>query len=183
MLRTAKVYQVHHHPLNFSGVGIQNALACIFEWFGIEISKQYILSDEYEVEREQLCELQKSIIAEDEEFKKNANRFESELQSAEIDRNTFLQILEALITESDQQNPMVLISWFDKDNMTKDLEYIKELYIYSDNCLGEFLNFIPADGLSIEEAFNLRIAAMNWCEGDRFFCMSDENEVTELKIE
>lgn len=46
---------------------------------------------------------------------------------------------------------------------------IKEDYWDSDVCLGEMLASVPADGLSMEEAFELYMEAMNWCEGDRFF--------------
>lgn len=41
------------------------------------------------------------------------------------------------------------------------LEKIKEKYHQSDVCMGEMLLSIPADGLSLEEAFELSVAAKN----------------------
>lgn len=35
--------------------------------------------------------------------------------------------------------------------------------------MGEMLASVPADGLTVEEAFYLYIRAMQWAEGDRFF--------------
>lgn len=60
------------------------------------------------------------------------------------------------------------------------LSDIKEIY-YNDNdvCMGEMLASVPAEGLSIEEAFELYIAAMKWKEEDRFYKVS-EGELVEL---
>lgn len=47
----------------------------------------------------------------------------------------------------------------DKGRMT--LEKLKEEYRDSDVCMGEMLLSMPADGLSIEDAFELSVAAKN----------------------
>lgn len=51
----------------------------------------------------------------------------------------------------------------------KKLEEIKSGYGDSEVCMGEMLASVPADGLTVEEAFYLYIRAMQWAEGDRFF--------------
>lgn len=66
----------------------------------------------------------------------------------------------------------------DKGRMT--LEKLKEEYLNSDVCMGEMLLSIPADGLSIEEAFELGIAAKKWADGDRFYRVVDKGEPEEL---
>ena len=48
----------------------------------------------------------------------------------------------------------------DKGRMT--LEKLKEEYRDSDVCMGEMLLSMPADGLSIEDAFELSVAAKKW---------------------
>lgn len=66
----------------------------------------------------------------------------------------------------------------DKGRMT--LEKLKEEYLNSDVCMGEMLLSMPADGLSIEEAFELGIAAKKWADGDRFYRVIDDGDPEEL---
>lgn len=179
VLRTAKAYEIDYCPLEITGFGIQNALACIFEIFGVQISKDNIFVDEYEVERKQLCDLHESIFKQDVRFQNHMNELQAELSLAEIDCEKFLQILDDLINRSDQRNPKVLISWLDKEKKPKNLSYVMTFYTYSDVCLGETLLSIPADGLTIQEAFMLYIESMQWGENDRFIQIMDE-EVIEL---
>jgi len=68
----------------------------------------------------------------------------------------------------------------DKGRMT--LEKLKEEYRNSDVCMGEMLLSISADGLSIEEAFELSIAAKKWADGDRFYRIVDDGDLEELGI-
>lgn len=49
------------------------------------------------------------------------------------------------------------------------LEKIKEVYAQNEVCMGELLANISADGLSIEDAFELYIKLMNYAEGDEFY--------------
>ena len=65
-----------------------------------------------------------------------------------------------------------------KGRMT--LEKLKEEYLNSDVCMGEMLLSMPADGLSIEEAFELGIAAKKWADGDRFYRVVDDGDPEEL---
>ena len=59
-----------------------------------------------------------------------------------------------------------------------DLNTIKENYHTSNVCMGETLAATPAEGLSVEEAFELYIRCMQWAEGDKFFVEKlDEDEV------
>lgn len=68
----------------------------------------------------------------------------------------------------------------DKDKMT--LDKLKKEYMESDVCMGEMLLSIPANGLSIEEAFELSIAAKKWADGDRFYRVIDDGEPEELGV-
>lgn len=68
----------------------------------------------------------------------------------------------------------------DKDKIT--LEKLKKEYYDSDVCMGEMLLSMPADGLSIEEAFELSIAAKKWADGDRFYRVIDDGEPEELGV-
>jgi len=66
----------------------------------------------------------------------------------------------------------------DKGRMT--LEKVQEEYHTNDVCMGELLDALPADGLSIEEAFELAIAAKKWADGDRFYRSINDGEPEEL---
>lgn len=65
-----------------------------------------------------------------------------------------------------------------KNRMT--LEKVKEEYHQNDICMGELLLSIPADGLSLEEAFELSIAAKKWADGDRFYRVIEDGNPEEL---
>nr|DAE55332.1 MAG TPA: NADH-PPase NADH pyrophosphatase zinc ribbon domain [Caudoviricetes sp.] len=60
------------------------------------------------------------------------------------------------------------------------LDNVKEEYQKSDVCMGETLAFIPADSLSLEEAFQLYIEAMKWAEKDRFYVSKEDSLPQEL---
>ena len=50
---------------------------------------------------------------------------------------------------------------------------IIRLYAHSYVCMGELLANISADGMSIEDAFELYIKAMNYAEKDEFYQLAD----------
>ena len=52
-------------------------------------------------------------------------------------------------------------------------EKIIEQYTQSEVCMGELLANISADGMSIEDAFELYIKAMNYAEKDEFYQLAD----------
>lgn len=60
------------------------------------------------------------------------------------------------------------------------LEQIKKEYHNSDVCMSEFLASVSAQGLNLEEAFDLYIAARKWADKDRFFCHRDVDDIEEL---
>ena len=60
------------------------------------------------------------------------------------------------------------------------LDGIKAEYHGNDVCMGELLAALPADGLSIEEAFELAITAKKWADGDRFYRSINDGEPEEL---
>ena len=66
----------------------------------------------------------------------------------------------------------------DKGRMT--LGKVQEEYGGNDVGMGELLDALPADGLSIEEAFGLAIAAKKWADGDRFYRSINDGEPEEL---
>ena len=125
--------------------------------------------------REQLQNLHECITNQGSEFQKHSNLFDEYLKIANIDKDKFLQILDDLIYRSDQQNPKILISWSNNKNKPIDINDIKSIQFISEVVLSETLASIPADGLSIEEAFKLYVEAMYWGEGDRFY-MAKEDE-------
>ena len=46
--------------------------------------------------------------------------------------------------------------------------------------MGDLLCSIPADGLSLDEAFELTIAAKKYADGDRFYRIIEDHEMEEL---
>ncbi|WP_373156651.1 hypothetical protein [Bacteroides cellulosilyticus] len=164
-LRIAKVNKVEYCPLSISGIEMQHALAYIFELFGVKVDKQNIFVNDYQVTRVQLQNLHECITSQGSEFQKHSNLFDEYLKIANIDKDKFLQVLDELIFRSDQQNPQILISWSDNKNKPIDINDIKSIQFISEVVLSETLASIPADGLSIEEAFKLYVEAMYWGEG------------------
>ena len=66
----------------------------------------------------------------------------------------------------------------DKGRMT--LGKVQKEYRENDVCTGELLDALPADGLSIEEAFELAITAKKWADGDCFYRSINDGEPEEL---
>ena len=48
--------------------------------------------------------------------------------------------------------------------------------------MGEMLASIPADGMSIEDAFYLYIAAQNWANGDEFIQIIGDNDNEKINL-
>ena len=69
-----------------------------------------------------------------------------------------------------------------KNRVPLSLTKVKEMYHESEVVMGEMLASVPADGMSIEDAFYLYIAAQNWANGDEFTQVlgDDENEKVDL---
>ena len=65
----------------------------------------------------------------------------------------------------------------DKGRMT--LGKVQKEYRENDVCMGELLDALPADGLSIEEAFELAITAKKWADGDRCYRSINDGEPEE----
>lgn len=60
------------------------------------------------------------------------------------------------------------------------LKEIQTEYHKSDVCMSELLATLPARGLTMEEAFELNIAARKWADGDKFFQAIDGEELKRL---
>ena len=48
--------------------------------------------------------------------------------------------------------------------------------------MGEMLASVPADGMSIEDAFYLYIAAQNWANGDEFIQIIGDNDNEKINL-
>lgn len=59
--------------------------------------------------------------------------------------------------------------------VTKRLDKIEEEYKNQDNVMSEVLATESADGLTIEEACELYMIAMNMANGDRFYTVLGDN--------
>ena len=60
------------------------------------------------------------------------------------------------------------------------LDQIQKDYETSEVVMGEMLAIVPADGLSVEEAFFLYLKALNWAEGDLFFRQYNDGIIEEI---
>ena len=58
----------------------------------------------------------------------------------------------------------------------------KDMYYKSDVVMGEILASVPADGMSIEDAFYLYIAAQNWANGDEFTQVLGDNDNEKIDL-
>ena len=69
-----------------------------------------------------------------------------------------------------------------KNRFPLSLTKVKEMYHKSDVVMGEILASIPADGMSIEDAFYLYIAAQNWANGDEFTQVLGDNDNEKINL-
>ena len=69
-----------------------------------------------------------------------------------------------------------------KNRFPLSLTKVKEMYHKSDVVMGEILASIPADGMSIEDAFYLYIAAQNWANGDEFIQIIGYNDNEKINL-
>ena len=69
-----------------------------------------------------------------------------------------------------------------KNRFPLSLTKVKEIYHKSDVVMGEMLASIPADGMSIEDAFYLYIAAQNWANGDEFTQVLGDNDNEKINL-
>lgn len=53
------------------------------------------------------------------------------------------------------------------------LKNIKEVYMANDICMSELLATTPADGLTLEQAFQLYVRAKSWADDDVFHVLRD----------
>ena len=69
-----------------------------------------------------------------------------------------------------------------KNRVPLSLTKVKEMYHKSDVVMGEMLASVPADGMSIEDAFYLYIAAQNWANGDEFTQVLGDNDNEKIDL-
>lgn len=69
-----------------------------------------------------------------------------------------------------------------KNRVPLSLTKVKEMYHESEVVMGEMLASVPADGMSIEDAFYLYIAAQNWANGDEFTQVLGDNDNEKINL-
>ena len=69
-----------------------------------------------------------------------------------------------------------------KNRVPVSLTKVKEMYHESEVVMGEMLASVPADGMSIEDAFYLYIAAQNWANGDEFTQVLGDNDNEKIDL-
>ena len=69
-----------------------------------------------------------------------------------------------------------------KNRFPLSLTKVKDMYHKSDVVMGEMLASVPADGMSIEDAFYLYIAAQNWANGDEFTQVLGDNDNEKIDL-
>ena len=69
-----------------------------------------------------------------------------------------------------------------KNRVPFSLTKVKEMYHKSDVVMGEMLASVHADGMSIEDAFYLYIAAQNWANGDEFTQVLGDNDNEKIDL-
>ena len=69
-----------------------------------------------------------------------------------------------------------------KNRVPLSLTKVKEMYHESEVVMGEMLASVPADGMSIENAFYLYIAAQNWANGDEFTQVLGDNDNEKIDL-
>ena len=111
-LHFGKTYQVKYGYGGLYGSDGQDALYDIFSMFEIENNAEDIYTDDYEVEREELKRLKQMLIDKDEKYQENEAELLESLKKAELTLDEYIDVLDKLITESDQKNEYVLISWY-----------------------------------------------------------------------
>ena len=111
-LHFGKTYQVKYGYGGLYGSDGQDALYDIFSMFEIENNAEDIYTDDYEVEREELKRLKQMLIDKNEKYQENEAELLESLKKAELTLDEFIDVLDKLISESDQKNEYVLISWY-----------------------------------------------------------------------
>lgn len=111
-LHTGRVYQIEYAYPGLCGCEGQDALYDVFSMFEIENDAEDCYTDDYEVAREDLKKLRKILTDKSDIYKANEDEFAKCLTKMEKTHDEFLDVLNNLINDSDQNNEYVLISWF-----------------------------------------------------------------------
>ena len=69
-----------------------------------------------------------------------------------------------------------------KNRVPLSFNKVKDMYHESEVVMGEMLASVPADGMSIEDAFYLYIAAQNWANGDEFTQVLGDNDNEKIDL-
>lgn len=111
-LHFGTTYQIKYGYGGMFGGDGQDALFDILSMFDISNTAEDIYTDDYEVEREDLKLLRQILFDKSEVYYLNKDELDKCLEKINVTLEDFIKVLDTLITESDQSNEYVLISWF-----------------------------------------------------------------------
>lgn len=111
-LHVGTVYQIKYGYPGLWGCDGQDALYDIFSLFEIANSAEDIYTDDYEVERTELQRLRQILTDKGETFHENETELNACLAKMGKTFDEFIEVLDRLINDSDQNNESVFISWF-----------------------------------------------------------------------
>lgn len=111
-LFTAKKYQVELTEDAILHGDSREIISNIFCEFEISTNANDNFDMEYDMCRSELVRLRDEIINETDYFKELAEFLDEQLDELGITRQQFIGVLDALINQSDQENEMVLLSWY-----------------------------------------------------------------------
>ncbi len=111
-LHTATVYDVKLTSAIAYGSDAQEAFYYIFARWDISTNIDDEYHAEYEMNRDELKHLRDDILNQTEHFKENEAYLKEKLSKANMTIDEFVEVLNKLITTSDQRNDYVLLSWY-----------------------------------------------------------------------
>ncbi len=111
-LHFGKTYQIKYEYAGLYGGDGQDAFYDIMSMFDIENSAEDRYTDDYEVARVELQRLCEIVTEQGEAFKIHEEEYNKCLKMMEKTHEEFIDVLDSLINDSDQQNEDILFSWY-----------------------------------------------------------------------
>ncbi len=109
----AKLYKVEYAPKIELGIKAQEAFYAIFSRYEMANSLDNEYDNDYEINRDDLIALQDDIVNRSENYiEENEEYIKEQLSMAEMTVEQFIEILNRLIIESDQDNEFVVLGWY-----------------------------------------------------------------------
>lgn len=111
-LHTARNYQVEYTPAVICGWESNEILDLIFSEFEISTNRIDEYDDEFDMSRSELVRLRDHIVNRTDYYKAREKFLKEELSKIRLTVEEFAEALDQLITNSDQTNEYVLLSWY-----------------------------------------------------------------------